>query len=60
MIYKKGTVFIAAGNNEEHLEEIKKFIKRHGLTQDDVKIVKHGKNFEDLSLIAKREVKLGG
>lgn len=38
--YPSGSVFFAGANLPEHLEEAKRWIRKHNLTSDDVRIVR--------------------
>ncbi len=53
MTYASGFVLFWGGLENE--AEARAYIKRYGLTHDDVKLVKRG---EELLIIAKREVNL--
>ncbi len=60
MIYGKGFILVTCENTPENLEEIHRYIKRHGLTSDQVKIAKYGARSENLKLEVKTEAEIRG
>ena len=60
MIYGKGYVLVDCDNTPENMEEIMRYLSRHKLTREQVRIVKYGKNSEHLKLEVKTEAELKG
>lgn len=48
-------LFAGSGDDPEHIEEAKKYVKKHGLTSEDVKIISNG---EQVLVVTKREIEL--
>jgi hypothetical protein len=57
MIEEGVTIFAASPSTDEALEEAKRYIKKHGLTSEDVRIVPT-KDKRTLSVITKRHIEL--
>ncbi|WP_428491721.1 hypothetical protein [Rhodopila sp.] len=60
MIYGKDFVLIDAENTPENLEEVRRYIKRHSLTEEQVKIVRYGDKLENLKLQVKTAAEIKG
>lgn len=52
-----GTVLYASDDSGASITEAREYIKRHGLTQEDVRLIRKG---ESVMVIAKRDVVLAG
>lgn len=50
-----GTVLYASDDSSASITEAREYIKRHGLTQEDVRLIRKG---ESVMVIAKRDVVL--
>lgn len=57
MIEEGETIFAASPSDDNALEEAKRYIKKHGLTSEDVRIVPT-KDKRTLSVITKRHIEL--
>lgn len=57
MIKEGETIFAASPSTDEALEEAKRYIKKHGLTSEDVRIVPT-KDKRTLCVITKRHIEL--
>lgn len=56
MIHSTDKILIADNDTTENLEAIKRFVRNHGFTSEDVKIIKRGGL---LQLRSKRELNYG-
>lgn len=55
MKQKPGTYLLSTEDSDEGLEQCRKYIADNGLTQDDVKMLRHK---DSVNVVAKREVNI--
>jgi hypothetical protein len=61
--YGKGFILLSCEDTEENMEEARRYIERHKLTQEQVKLVKrqHPENgAKELAVVVKTEVDIRG